>query len=150
MGEIRGLDCKIYFNSGTYGTPTWAEWACVRDTVLNLTHDEVDSSCRGSGGFRRIATTLSMLEVSGTALKDKDDPSFVALELAARNKTTVDILVMDGVRTSADSDGWRLDGQILNWTENQPFEDIVSVDFSIKPARSENAPTAVAGPQPPA
>lgn len=150
MGAIRGIDCKVYINTGTYGTPVWAEWQCVRDTSLNLTYDEADATCRGSGGFRQSAVTLASLEVTGNAIKEKDDASFIAMETAARNKTIMDILVMDGVRTSADSDGWRLDAQIFGWNENQPYEDIVTVDFTIKPARSANAPAAVAGPQPPA
>lgn len=150
MGAIRGIDCKVYINTGTYESPTWAEWACVRDTTLNLTYDEADATCRGSGGWRQSAVTLATMEVTGNAIKEKDDASFVAMEAAARAKTVMDILVLDGVRTSADSDGWRLDAQIFSWTENQPYEDIVTVDFTIKPARSANAPTAVSGPQPPA
>lgn len=147
MGAIRGIDCKVYINTGTYVTPTWAEWACVRDTTLSLTYDETDATCRGSGGWRQSAVTLASMEVSGSAIKEKADPSFIAMELAAQQKTVMDILVLDGGRLSADTDGWRLDAQIFSWTENQAYEDIVTVDFSIKPARSEHAPTAVSGPQ---
>ena len=150
MGAIRGVECKVYLNTGSYESPTWSEWACTRDTTLAFDFEEVDASCRGGGGFRQSAVALTALEVSGSAIKEKDDAVFVAMELAARSRTIVDVLVLDGVRTSADSDGWRLDAQIFGWTENQPFEDIVTVDFTLKPARSANVPTAVSGPQPPA
>ena len=122
----------------------------MRDTTLSIDYEEVDATCRGSGGWRQSAISLSTLEVSGNAIKDKADTTFVAIEAAAQAKTVIDILVMDGVRTSVDSDGYRLDAQIFTWTENQPYEDIVTVDFTIKPARSANAPTPVSGPQPPA
>lgn len=150
MAYISGIDCKVYYNSGTYGSPTWVEWSCVRDTTFALTLEEVDATCRGGNGFRQSAISLKSIEVSGNAVKDKDDASFVAIETAARSETVLDVLVLDGVRTSADSDGWRMDVQIYGWTENQPYEDIVTIDFTMKPARSANSPTAVSGPQPPA
>lgn len=135
-------------NSAEYATPTWVEWLCVRDTTLSIDYEEVDATCRGSGGWRQSAISLASLEVSGNAIKEKDDATFLLIEAAAQAKTVIDILVMDGVRTSADSDGYRLDAQIFSWTENQPYEDIVTIDFTIKPARSANAPTPVSGPQP--
>ena len=150
MGAIRGVECKIYLNTSIYATPTWVEWLCARDSTLSMDMGEADASCRGGGGFKMSAPTLTALEVSGTALKEKEDPTFIAMELAARGNTIVDILVMDGDRTSVDSDGWRLDAQFFNWSEQQPLEDVVAIDWTLKPARSLNKPTAVSGPQPPA
>lgn len=152
MGEIRGVECKIYLNVETtdaYADPDWSEWLCVRDVTLNLTFDETDATCRGGGGFRASAPTLTSIEVTGQAIKEKADAVFIAMELAARTKASVDVLVMDGPRASADADGWRFRGKFFNWTENQPFEDIVMIDFALKPARDANPPAAVAGPQPP-
>lgn len=146
MGSIQGVECKVYFNTATYGTPTWVEWSCARDTTLSIDYEEVDASCRGGGGYRQSAIALTSIEVSGNAIKDKADTTFVAIEAAARAKTVIDILVLDGPRLSASTDGYRMDAQIFNWTENQPFEDTVTIDFSIKPARSANAPTPVSGP----
>ncbi len=140
MASINGLDCKLYVNTATYGSPTWVEWPCVRSSVLNLTYDEVDATCRGSGGFRRTSPTLALLEVTGDAIKDKDDASFIDMQDAARAKTVLDIMVLDGDRTVDGSDGWRLDAQIFSWTENQPLEDVVTVDFTIKPSPTANAP----------
>ncbi len=100
MGAIRGVDCKVYINTGTYAVPVWAVWACVRDTTLNISFDEVDSTCRGSGGFATASPTLTNLEVTGNAVKEKDDASFIAMETAARNKTVMDVLILDGDRTA--------------------------------------------------
>lgn len=153
MTTIRGVACQIYLNvedTDAYADPDWGQFACVRDATLNLTFDEADTTCRGGGGFRTSDPVLTSIEVSGQALKDKDDAVFVAMELAARNKTTIDILVMDGPRASADSDGWRFRGKIFSWNENQPYEDVVTVDFTIKPTNDANPPAAVSGPQPPA
>lgn len=145
MGVIRGMDCKVYVNTATYASPTWVEWTCVRDTTVDLTIEEADATCRGSGGMRQTVATLSALEVSGTALKDKT-ASYLAFEAAARNKAVLDVLVLDGVRTSADTDGWRLDVQIFSWSEGQPFEDMATIDFTMKPTRSDHAPEFISGP----
>ncbi len=150
MGSIRGVECKVFLNTAVFATPTWVEWLCAKDVTLSLDFGEVDASCRGGGSFKQSAPTLTAMEVTGNAIKEKADPTFLAMELAAKNGTIVDVLVMDGERTSADSDGWRLDAQFFNWSESQPLEDIVTVDWTLKPARSANKPTAVSGPQPPA
>lgn len=147
MGAIRGVSCRTYLNTGTYEAPTWVEWLCQRDSTLSMDMGEADASCRGGGGFKMSTPTLTSLEVSGTALKEKDDPTFLAMELAAQGKTIVDVLVMDGPRLDATSDGWRMDAQFFNWSEQQPLEDVVSVDWTLKPARSLNKPKAVSGPQ---
>lgn len=147
MGAIRGVECKVYLNTGTYEAPTWAEFLCVKDTTISLDFGEVDATCRGGGGTKQSAVTLTSLEVSGGAIKEKLDPTFLAMEAAAWAKTVVDVLVLDGPRLSADSDGYRFDGQLFTWNENQPIEDIVTVDFTLKPARSLNATAPVSGPQ---
>ncbi|HBE68512.1 MAG TPA: hypothetical protein DDW52_10230 [Planctomycetaceae bacterium] len=117
----------------------------MRNTTVNLTFDETDATCRGSGGYRQNAVTVASLEVTGDAVKDKADASFVAIEAAAVAKTTLPMLVMDGDRTVAESDGWQFDGQIFSWEEAQGYEDIVVVSFTIKPARG-SAPALVSGP----
>lgn len=144
MPAIRGVDAKLYYNSGTFAAPVWNEWQCVRSTTLSLTFDSVDASCRGSGGWKLNAPTLSNLEISGDALIDKDDASYLALRLAAYNKTVVDFLVMDGPRASATSDGFRFAGQFSDFSTEQPYDDLQSASFTIQPARSADQPNPVA------
>lgn len=143
MGAIEGLSCKVYRNTGSYGSPVWALWQCVRDTTIDITFDEVDATCRGGGGLRQNAVTLTTIEVSGEAIKEKTDTSFVAMELAARNKAIVDVMVLDGAEDVEGTTGWRFDAHITSWSEAQPVEDIVKVSFTLKPARSENVPTFI-------
>lgn len=140
MGAVLGLKCRVYLNSASHATPTWGDLPCVRDTTVDLTFDEVDATCRGSNGFRQSAVTLTSLEVTGDIIKDRDDESFVALELAARTKAIVDVMVLDGPEDVVGTTGWRFDAQIMSWSEEQPLEDIVKISFTLKPARSANSP----------
>ena len=150
MGTIRGMDCKVYYNSSVnadpYANPVWTLFPCVKDTTLSLEFDEADATCRNSGGFKQAVTTLGNLEISGNAVKDRSDTSFVAMETAAVAQTVLEVLVMDGPKAAATSNGWRLPVQIRTWTENQPLDDIVMVDFVLKPARTANPPAKMTGP----
>lgn len=143
MAEIRGIDCKVYFDAGS----GYVEWACVRNTTVSLTFDETDATCRGSGGFRQSAVTLATLEVTGDAIKDKADASFLAIEAAAIAKSTIPVQVMDGPNDETTSDGWAFDAQVFSWSEDQNYEDIVTVSFTLKPARG-STPTVLQGEEP--
>lgn len=138
MAEIRGLNCRLYYSpdSGT----TWSTWNCVKDVTVSLSLEEVDASCRGSGGFRLSATTFGALEVSGNAIKNKSDTSFLAFEAAAISKSPILVQVTDGDRTVSGTSGWEFESNITEWSENQPFEGIVEVDFTMKPAHATTAP----------
>ncbi len=151
MGAIRGVECVVYVNVSVeedpYADPDWQAWGCLRDTTLNLTFDEVDASCRGGGGFRASEVALTSIEVTGNAIKDKEDATFVALEQLAIGKSKIDVLVLDGPKASADTSGWRFIGKIFSWSEAQAFEDILKIDFTLKPARDiAHPPQPIEGP----
>lgn len=149
MGTIRGVDAKIYLNTETvdpYANEEWTFWETNKEATLNMDFTEADATCRGGGGFKASAPTLTAIEVTGTALKDKSDPVFVAMELAARTKATIDVLVLDGPLASADTDGVRMQAIFTSWNETQTLEDVVNIEFTMKPGRSEHVPEFVSGP----
>jgi hypothetical protein len=156
MTAILGVTCKLYINVSAlatpalrYATPTWSEWQCLRDITVDLQFDSVDSTCRGSAGFKTNTPTLADLSVNGNAVREKADASYIAAEAAAFAKTILDVLVLDGDRTLAapnQADGWRLDCQFQSWSEAQPYADILTNDWVLKPARSSNVPHRVTGP----
>lgn len=148
MGAIVGLDCKIYLNTGaSYAAPTWTECKFVQDATMNLSWEEADTSTRGSS-FRSAKASIGVLEVTGTALRDKADTAFTAFDAAARGKTVIDILVLDGPYNLDGSEGYRFDGQIFNWSRNEALADAVAHDFTIKPVQSANAVTFFEGETP--
>jgi len=73
----------------------------------------------------------------------------VALETAAQTRANLDLLILDGLQTSADSDGWRILGFFSSWTEAQPLEDAVTVDATYVPAAVANAVAVATGTAPP-
>lgn len=147
MGTIRGVDCKIYLNTGTYATPTWTEWTSIVNATLNMEVGEFDASRRGSGAWRERGTTLRDISVDGECIKDKDDTTFVAIESSVQSNASVELLIMDGDRTSANSDGVRGLFRALSWNEGQELEEGVSIDFNFRPYPNTDSPPAfVSGP----
>ena len=51
MGSKITLECKTYYNTGTYASPTWVELTALRGLTLNLERAQVDLSIRR----RRVA-----------------------------------------------------------------------------------------------
>ncbi len=150
MPGIRGMDCVLLVNMSTnadpYANPDWQPWSCCKDVKLDLTWNSADASCRGGGRFVQNLLTSGELKITGSAVKEKDDPVFVAVAAAALNTTILDLIVLDGPKSNATSEGFRFSGQVSSWSENQAYQDAVMMDFEIGVARSSHAPATVKGP----
>lgn len=148
MAVLKGIDCKVYRNSGTYGSPTWSLVNPVIEVTVNLENSAFDASNRDSN-YRLQLPALTDISVDLRMHKDKADADFEALEDAAQGRTTIDLLILDGVQTSGDSDGWRIQGFFTSWNESQPLEDAVTVDATFVPAATANAVAVTTGTTPP-
>ena len=142
MAVMSGRGGYVYRNTGTYASPTWAQVNPVIEVTVNLDSSAFDASNRDSNYRLQLP---SLIEVSADFRfhKDKDDADFLALEAAAQTGANIDLLILDGVRTSAASDGWRIQGFFTSWNESQPLEDAITVDATFVPAAIAN-PIAVA------
>ena len=52
MAHVLSENAKLYYNSGSYASPTWVEICNVKDVTLSLEKDEVDVTTRCSGGLK--------------------------------------------------------------------------------------------------
>ena len=148
MAVLKGINCKVYYNSGTYGSPTWALVNPVIEVSVNLENSTFDASNRDSN-YRLQLPALTDISVDFRFHKDKADTDFLALETAAQTRANLDLLILDGIQASADSDGWRILGFFSSWTESQPLEDAVTVDATYVPAAVANAVAVATGTAPP-
>jgi len=107
MAVLKGLDCYVYRNTATYASPTWSIVNPVIEVTIDSSVGTIDASNRNSTYRLMLA---GLLEWSATIRfnKDKDDTDFVALETAANGRSNVDLLILDGVRTSTSSTGFRV------------------------------------------
>lgn len=154
--SIVGLDCNLYINTTARADttvrgnpPTWVTWNCIESAQLNLSFAAVQATCRGSAGFLANALTLGTLEITGTAVKTPSDPSYILMANAAFNRTVLDIAAIDGDRTGVAADnisGYRLDGLISQWNEDQSLTEVVKTTFTIVVARTSFPPEVINAP----
>jgi hypothetical protein len=110
MAHVLAEDAKLYYNAGTYGSPTWTEICNVKDLTLSLEKDEIDVTTRCSGGFKEYADGLLDANVTFNMLYDPADTAFAAIQSAFFAKTAIEFAVMDGVippAVTGDTNGLR-------------------------------------------
>lgn len=145
---ILGKDAKLYRNTGTYGTPTYAEVENVQDLNLNVSTSEGDVTTRGnaSSGFRAKIPVLSDGEISFKMIYDQSDADFTAIQTAFQNKSTIEFFVLDGATGTSGTKGLRATCCVFNFSQAQPLENAITVDVVLKPTYATYAPSWVTFP----
>lgn len=147
MGTIKAVDCKVYVRTGGSwsSSPTYDICNAVINASIEVEHSTFDATTRGGGGFRQTGVAITGLRFPMTLKKDKDDVAFAALETGHQGKTLVELLVLDGLKTVATSDGYRAECQCESWNETQDLEGMVTVECVWVPGPSSNAPDYAEG-----
>ena len=140
MAVKLGLDAKLFRNTASYATPTWAEITNVRDVTLNLDAGEADVTTRGNNGWRATVATLKDGSIEFEMVWDSDDDDFTAIRDAFLNKTSVEMAVMDGSMATSGSQGLRASFMVTSFSRNEPLEEAITVSVTAKPTYSTNPP----------
>ena len=147
MGIKLGKDAKLY--RGTLARAAWPavgapagldEVGNVKDLTLNLEKNESDVTVRNNDGWRGTVGVLKDASVEFQMLWDTSDPDFTAFRDAWLNDTDIVCAVLDGDSTTAGNQGLYADYQVLSFTRNEPLEEAMSVDVTIKPSATALAP----------
>lgn len=141
MAHVLGMDAKLYYNTGSYASPTWTLIDNVRDLTLNLERGDTDITTRGGGGWRQSVATLADGSVDFGMVWDNTDTVFTAIKNAFINNTVVEFLVLDGLVATSGSQGLRASMAITSFSRNEGLEDALTVDVSAKTAYADNAPS---------
>lgn len=134
-----GLECKLFYNTGTYGSPTWVEAVNVRDLTMPLAKGEADTSRRGKK-FRTRRGTLLDLSFDFNLIQEDGDAFRAALLDSVLNNTPIELLALDGDVDEVGSEGWRATCEIFKNDRTEALEDAVMYDYSAKPTDSDNDP----------
>ncbi len=141
MAFVLGKDCKLYRNTGSYGTPAWNEIPNCKDLTLNLETSEADVTTRGNNGWEAVVAALNRGSIDFQMVYDTADQDFTAVRDAYLNKGTIEFAVMDGDIAVSGKQGLRATCMTTNFSMSQPLEEAVTVDVSIKPTYAANAPS---------
>jgi hypothetical protein len=134
------MQAKLYRNTATYETPTWALVPNVKDLTLNLEKGQADVTTRANSGWKASIGTLKDGGIEFEMVWDTADEGFTAIRDAYLNDTALELAVMDGDITVAGSQGLRAAFVVTNFSRKEPLEEGISVSVTLKVAYSENAP----------
>lgn len=140
MATKLGLNAKLYRNTGTYGSPTWAEWNFLKDLSLEMSTGEADATTRANGGWKATVATLKDASLTFSAPHDVSIATYKTLVDGFYANTAFELLVLDQAIATVGATGLRASFMVTSMTEGQPIEDIQANDFTLKITASDNDP----------
>ena len=129
-----GMHAKLYY--GTAGALATTEVTNVKDLSLNLEKGESDVTTRGNNGWRAFVGTLKSGPIEWEMVWDTGDAAFNAIKNAYFNDTPIALAILDG----ANGEGLDADFSVTNFTRNEPLEEAITVNVTVKPTYSTRAP----------
>ena len=143
MGAKLGIKCKAYYNAGTYGSPTWTEITCINDFKQTVDWEKAEVKYRGTRVKQSVKTILG-LSWSGTLLASNSDTAYQAIMAALVSDTTLDMMILNGDKTTNNVTGYRCDVQIFSANEDQGTGNVLYDEVTIEPSpMGGNAPSSV-------
>ena len=140
MAPKMGMNAKLYRQTGTsWAVPTFTEISTIQNINLGLEKTKVDGSTRASRWkWSKGALKDATLEI--TLPKDDGDAFYRALLRSLLRNTAVELLVMDGIITTAGSEGLRAEWECFGAPRTEEIEGIQMVTFSLSITYSSNKP----------
>jgi hypothetical protein len=126
-----GINSKLYYNSGTFGSPTWVEMSNVSDCKVDSNWDDADGSTRASPVKMSEPTQLN-LGVGGKMLPDQS-VGYLLMQTRYYARTLIDIMALDGGSATNTAEGVRFEAKITTWAEDQGLGNVNFRDFMLKP-----------------
>lgn len=110
---------------------------CVVEITRNSSVSEADSSDRCGNGFRSAIQTLRELSLDLTAVKKKNADGTLAggldiLQDAYFNGDVISVVMLDAEKDVDGADGIVLNAQVFDLTEEQPLEDVIKLNVTLK------------------
>jgi hypothetical protein len=136
-GVLLGILAKLYLNSGTYGSPTWAEVKLVGDMTVNQARNTATVVTRASLMEYEAATTFKV-SLSGKLRADLTDTQYLAIMAAFAAGSVINVMALSGDKTANGAQGWMFDCQVKQMNEDQAAGNAIFDDFELVPYPSAN------------
>lgn len=137
---IVGFQGKMYYNTGTYGSPTWTIIDNVGDLKMSDEADEGEIAIRGGGGYMLYVAGLRKVGWEWSSLYNPADAAITALVAAYDARTPKEFLILDQASGTAGSYGFRVMCMIMKAPRQEELSKAMMYDFAMKPTYSANAP----------
>ena len=139
MGAYVGLTGRLYYNSGTHGSPTWVNVPITRDVTLGLDSTKADASSR-TQGWKLNLQGLKAGPLEWEMILDPQNPAYTYFRDAYMNATVVDMAVATGAIAGPALEYFRGDFIIFGFSRKEPLDNTAMVDVKADLAYSANLP----------
>lgn len=137
---IYGFQGYIYYNTATYGSPTWVAISNVGDLKVTVERNEKDIEVRSQGGWAVTAIGLKKGSWEFQMVYDPADTKQAALQTAFDNGAAIECLILDQANGTSGSAGIRASFVVTKFARQEEINGAMMVDVVLKPAYSANAP----------
>lgn len=140
MSASVGFNQKLYYNAGTYDSPSWVEIDIVKDNKVPNSAGEADVTTRSGGGYSQKKQGLKELSFEFNILYDPESTVFEYLRDAFIDGTPVDLWASDLEDGEEGAQGPRAVCELFKFDKGEALADGVMVDIVAKPTYT-NPPT---------
>lgn len=140
-----GIDGALYYNAGSYGSPSWTEITLVRDVTPRRQWDMGEAFSRETKA-KLMAKTMIDVGASAVVRADPADTGYQTLYDASNSSSTlVDVLILDGPITQEGAGGVRFHANVNSTGQPQEANGIIYETFDLVPGwSSEGYPSSAA------
>lgn len=138
---VMGFNGKAYYNTGTYGSPTWSLISNMGDVEVTDEMTEVELPLRAGAGFMFYAAGMRKLGFAWKMMHNPGDTAYTALQTAYAARTAQDFLFLDQAQGTAGSAGTRALTNLTKFARQEPLDGVMMTDVVAKPSYSANVPS---------
>jgi hypothetical protein len=133
-----GKNAKLYYNTATFGTPTWVEILKARAVKWSLKWNRAKSATRGSL-IQRGGKTDGEVPVSFTVEQDLTDAPVLAVRAAIISPTAVfDMMVLNAGSAVNGAFGVRGEFDLFSLDDDQGLQNTLAYDVGAEPSATAN------------
>lgn len=133
-----GANARVYYNTGTFASPTWVEIETIRDLTRTSEWETTDATCRKHRRKKVNAKTLVSHSFEGELTCMVDDAAYLALEAAFDADDAMELLVLNGAKETNGVRGIRGAFHVTKLDEAQPLNGHITTPIQFQPADSAN------------
>jgi hypothetical protein len=122
--SLIGYEGRLYYNTGTEGSPTWVPVNTVRDVSLTQEANEVDDTSRTTAGWRSRRQGLKQWGTEFETIYEPSNTAWQAIRENFYNGTPSEILVLDQDISIDGAEGLRGFAEVTGFDKEEPLEDV--------------------------
>jgi hypothetical protein len=127
-----GIKAKLYYNTATFGTPTWVHVTLVKDWTMNQKPNMAEVLDRSTKAVRKVPTTYD-ISCGGSLRVVPDSAIYLAFRTALLAGSVIDILCLTGLNTNNGEIGWRYEATVEDLTTDQGAANVMYDSIMLSP-----------------